>query len=435
MYKQCMGWDINGRNKLSLSQKLTQYFTIIVFTSLAFGFFIFYFAIERATTQSAIGKLEHLNQVIEKKLMNQTIDEIQLAHPHVKISVLSEKDSNLVDEVIKEGKYEWNEMLQTMANQVTVITYPFVGDTHYAIQSQISLTIIDNEFFVGIVMTVAWIFVFVIITLIFFGELITRKLYTPFYHLVEQMQRFDVRESHKLQLMETNITELSQLNHLFLKTSNQSIEHYEALKEFTQNLSHELQTPMANIKGKIELMLNTNLSEQQMLALSSMYDELNKVTSINRSLVLLMSLDHHQITEDEINISPIIDQIILDHEDMVTMNGVKLTSHITANVYLNLNPLLAQIVFSNLISNSNRHNISNGKIDIELTQDYFIIKNTGYEQEFSNDTIFQRFKKGKHNAQSIGIGLALVKKILQLYHYTIEYKYEEKYHVFIIKFK
>lgn len=435
MYRQYMGWGINGRNKLSLSQKLTQYFAVIVFLSLAFGFIIFYFAIERATTQSAIGKLEHLNQVIAHKLSEQSIDEIQLTHPHVQITELTPEDIHLVDEVVKEGKYEWNDRLLTNANNVTVTTFPFVGNKHYAIQSQISLTIIDNEFFVGIIMTIAWIFVFIIITLIFFGELITRKLYTPFYHLVEEMQRFDVRESPTLQVMDTDITELAQLNHLFLKTSNQSIAHYEALKEFTQNLSHELQTPMANIKGKIELMLNTNLSEEQMQALSSMYDELNKVSSINRSLVLLMSLDHHQITEEELNVSPLIEEIILDHEDMIAMNGVALTYQLEANVPIQLNPLLAQIVFSNLISNSNRHNIPQGRIEIQLTTDYFMIKNTGYEQEFSNDTIFQRFKKGKHNAQSIGIGLALVKKILTLYRYEIAYHYENNEHVFIIKFK
>lgn len=420
---------------MSLSQKLTQYFTIIVFTSLAFGFFIFYFAIERATTQSAIGKLEHLNQIIEKKLAYKSIAQIQQNHPHVKIKILSDQDISLSDEVIKEGKYEWNEMLQTMVNHVSVTTYPFVGNTHYAIQSQLSLTIIDNEFFVGIVMTVAWIFVFIIITIIFFGEIITRKLYTPFFHLVEQMKKFDVRENQHLQLIDTSITELSQLNHLFLKTSTQSIEHYEALKEFTQNLSHELQTPMANIKGKLELMLNTPLSEEQMVALSSMYDELNKVSSINQSLVLLMSLDHHQMTEEEINISMLLEQIITDHEDMIAMNGVEITSDLEANVFVKLNPLLAQIVFSNLISNSNRHNIPHGKIEIKLTSDYFIIKNTGYEQEFTNETIFQRFKKGKYNAHSIGIGLALVKKILTIYHYPIEYNYDSEYHSFSIRFK
>ena len=419
---------------MRLSEKLTKYFTIIVFFSMTFGFIIFFFAIERATTQSAIGKLENLNKVVENKLRTQSIEQIQNAHPHVKIQILSVAENNLIDEVIREGNYEWNDMLQTMVNHVSVTTYPFVGKTHYAIQSQISLTIIDDEFFVGIIMVVAWIFVFVIITIIFFGELITRKLYTPFYHLLDEMKRFDVRENHELKLVQTNIKELNNLNELFVKTSSQSVQHYEALKEFTQNLSHELQTPIANIKGKIELMLNSELTEEQMFSLSKMYDELNKVSAINRSLVLLMSLDHHEITDEKINLSELIKEIVSEQEDMIVMNSVSITFDIQANVFIKLNPLLAQIAFSNLISNANRHNIPSGEISIVLNQSGFKITNTGSEQEFTNETIFQRFKKGKYNSESIGIGLALVKKILTLYNFDIIYDFEGNTHSFSIKF-
>lgn len=417
---------------MRLSEKITKYFTVIVFFSMTFGFIIFFFAIERATTQSAIGKLENLNKIVEKKLLTQSIEQITEEHPYVKISILDESQKNLVDEVIREGNYEWNNMLQSNVNYVSVTTYPFIGNKHYSIRSQFSLTIIDNDFFVGIVMVVAWIFVFVIITIIFFGELITKNLYTPFYHLIDEMKRFDVREKHQLKLIKSDITELNQLNDLFVKSSSQSIQHYEALKEFTQNLSHELQTPIANIKGKIELMLNSELTEEQMFSLSKMYDELNKVSAINRSLVLLMSLDHHEITNEKINVSDLLKDIIADHEDLILMNGVELTLDIEANIFMNLNPLLAQIVFSNLISNANRHNIKNGKISIILNQNTFIISNTGRDQEFTNETIFQRFKKGKYNSESIGIGLALVKKTLTLYQYEIEYKFHQDVHSFSI---
>lgn len=419
---------------MRLSDKLTKYFTLIVFFSMTFGFVIFFFAIERATTQSAIGKLENLNKVVENKLQTQSIQEILKNHPHVKIRILSDQEINLIDEVVREGNYEWNEMLQTMVNHVSVTTYPFVGEKHFEIQSQISLTIIDDEFFVGIIMVVAWVFVFVIITIIFFGELITRKLYTPFYHLLDEMKRFDVRENHQLNLVNSDITELRQLNELFVKTSNQSINHYESLKEFTQNLSHELQTPIANIKGKIELMLNSDLSQEQMLSLSRMYDELNKVSSINRSLVLLMSLDHYEITDEKINLSQLIEDIVAEQEDMISMNGVTITLDIKENISIRLNPLLAQIAFSNLISNANRHNIPNGEITVILNQDFFRISNTGNEQEFTNDTIFQRFKKGKHNSESIGIGLALVKKILIMYNFDIFYQFQQNSHSFTINF-
>ncbi|MGU9938182.1 sensor histidine kinase [Empedobacter brevis] len=420
---------------MRLSQKITQYLIVVVFCSMVFGFFIFYFAIERATNQSAVGKLENLNKIIEKKLQNKPISDLEDQHPHVKIKILDGRYDSLTKEVIRNGDYEWDDKLQTMVNHLTVTTYPFVNGVHYQIESQLSLTIIDDKFFVGILMVIAWIFVFVIISIIFFGELISRKLYTPFYYLIDRMKRFDLKENQKIKIVHSDIHELNQLNDLFLKTSQQSIEHYNALKEFSQNLSHELQTPMANMKAKIELMLNEELSETQMQSLSGMYDDINKVSAINRSLILLMSLEYHEVTIDKINLTDLIKEMISEQEDLMLMNGVELTLNLVEDVEIKMNTLLAHIVFNNLISNANRHNCQNGKIVIELTKTKFIIRNTGYEQEFTNETIFQRFNKSKYNKESIGLGLALVKKILNVYNFEIKYKYKSNWHQFTIDLK
>ncbi|GGE99826.1 Signal transduction histidine kinase [Chishuiella changwenlii] len=420
---------------MRLSKKITQYLIAVVFCSMAFGFFVFYFAIERATTQSAIGKLEHLNSVIEKKLSKESIPTIESAHKNVKIKILDKSKYDLTEEVVKQGNYEWDNDLQTMVNHVSVVTYPYIDHVHYQIESKISLTIIDDKYFTGILMVIAWIFVFVIITIIFFGELISRNLYTSFYYLIDRMKHFDLKENQELQIVHSNINELNQLNELFVKTSQQSIEHYNALKEFSQNLSHELQTPMANMKAKIELMLNDELSEDQIKSLSGMYDDLNRVSAINRSLILLMSLEYHEISEDQLNLSELIEEIIAEHEDLMLMNGVELTLKLIPNVYIKMNTLLAHTVFNNLISNANRHNYPNGKIEIELTESKFIIKNTGRQQEFTNKTIFQRFNKSKYNPESIGLGLALVKKILDIYNYQINYKYNSEVHQFTINLK
>ena len=419
---------------MRLSYKLTQYFTLIVFISLAFGFFVFYFAIERANLQSVVGKLEHLNKVVEYKLQKGSVDSISSKFPYTQIRILGNKDRNLINETIKEGSYEWSNDLQAMVHQVTVTTYPFVDGTHYEIQSHLPQPIIDDEFFLGIIMVVAWIFVFIIITIIFFGELITRKLYTPFFYLLDQMKAFDVRSNQHLSPMPTSIAEFSQLNSLFLKTSEQSVSHYNALREFTQNLSHELQTPMANMKGKIELLLNSELSEEQMVALSSMYDELDRVSSINRSLILLMSLDHHNVTDEVVNFSEVLNAILPNFEDIISMNNLELKTALKPYVYVKINSLLANLIVNNLVSNAIKHNRENGQLEIELNDQEFIIKNTGYDQEFSNDIIFNRFVKGKHNAQSIGIGLALVKKVVKVYGYKIDYSYDGFWHIFKIKF-
>lgn len=421
---------------MRLSTKITQYFIGIVFFALSIGFFIFYFAIERATMQSAIGKLNDINQIVVKKIQSgESVQHIENQHPHVSITTLNIPFKNKKDDEVVTKNHEWSEELLATINRIDFTTYPLINNVQYKITSESDLTVIDDKFFVGIVMVILWIFVFIIIIILFFGEIIARNLYEPFYHLVTEMQSFDVREKKQLQLVDTKIHELDKLNQLFLKTSQQSIRHYESLQEFTENLSHELQTPIANIKGKIDLLLETPLDEEQMQSLSSMYDQLLRVSSINQSLILLMSLENHEITNEITNISELITDLIANQEDLISMKEIQLNSAIQENIFLPINPYLAEIVFSNLISNSIRHNLIEGNISISLDEKFFIIKNSGYNNNLDDQTVFQRFKKGELNPNSIGIGLALVKKIVDMYGFKIQYKQRNNEHLFTISFE
>lgn len=420
---------------MKLSSRITYYFIVIVFLSLAIGFSIFYISIERVTNRSAIRKMEHLNEYIILQLKTQPIDSLEKKHPTVSISVLPEKFDTLVDEVIEEKEAVWNDELQSYGYNIKVIHYPFVDNVHYQITNEDYLIKIEKEYWLSVLMVVAWIFVFILITIIFFGEMIARNLYMPFYSLLAQMKGFDVRKGEQIQIMDTHTTELDELNQLFRQMADKSIQQYQLLKEFTENLSHELQTPLAHLKGKIELLLDTDLSEEQMKALSVMYDELNRMSSLNRSLVLLMSLEDHETSSERVLFSTALKETIAQYEDIIEMGGRTLEVSIKDNVYITINPMLLQIVLSNLISNASRHNIENGSIHITLTDNFFEIKNTGVPNELTNETIFNRFKKGTSDSGSLGIGLALVKKIVDVYGYKITYKAEHNFHTFILDIK
>ncbi|MEG0916762.1 MAG: HAMP domain-containing sensor histidine kinase [Myroides sp.] len=417
---------------MKLSSRITYYLIVIVFLSLAIGFSIFYISIERVTNRSAIYKMEQLNQYIIKQLKTQSGDSLQKKHPSIRIKVLSKKYDNLVDEVVEEREAVWNEQLQSYGYNIKVIHYPFVNNEHYQITNEDYIVKIEKEYWFSVLMVVAWIFVFILTIIIFFGEMIARNLYMPFYSLLIQMKMFDVRKGEQIQVMNTNTTELDELNKLFTQMADKSIQQYKLLKEFTENLSHELQTPLANLKGKIELLLDTNLSEQQMQALSGMYDELNRMSTLNRSLVLLMSLEDHEVSPEKVNLSDALRETILHYEDIIEMGGKTLNVSIQDNIYININPMLLQIVLSNLINNASRHNIEKGSIEIALTNNFLEIKNTGNPNSLTNETIFNRFKKGTSDSSSLGIGLALVKKIVEVYGYKIIYKKQTNFHIFIL---
>lgn len=417
---------------MKLSSRITYYLIVIVFLSLAIGFSIFYISIERVTNRSAIRKMEHLSEYIVQQLKTQSIDSLERKHPTVKIKILSKKYDNLVDEVVEEREEVWNSELQSYGYYIKVINYPFVNNVHYQITTEDYIVKIEREYWLSVLMVVAWIFVFMLITIVFFGEMIARNLYMPFYSLLEQMKKFDVRKGEQIQVINTNTTELDELNKLFTQMADKSIQQYKLLKEFTENLSHELQTPLANLKGKIELLLNTDLNQEQMQTLSVMYDELNRMSTLNRSLVLLMSLEDHEVAPQQVNFSEALKETILQYEDIIEMGGKTLNVSIQDNIYISINPMLLQIVLSNLINNASRHNIENGIVEITLTSTFLEIKNTGNPSNLTNENIFNRFKKGTSGSSSLGIGLALVKKIVDVYGYKITYKTQNNLHIFIL---
>ncbi len=417
---------------MKLSSRITYYLIVIVFLSLAIGFSIFYISIERVTNRSAIRKMEHLSEYIVQQLKTQSIDSLERKHPTVKIKILSKKYDNLVDEVVEEREEVWNSELQSYGYYIKVINYPFVNNVHYQITTEDYIVKIEREYWLSVLMVVAWIFVFMLITIVFFGEMIARNLYMPFYSLLEQMKKFDVRKGEQIQVINTNTTELDELNKLFTQMADKSIQQYKLLKEFTENLSHELQTPLANLKGKIELLLNTDLNQEQMQTLSVMYDELNRMSTLNRSLVLLMSLEDHEVAPQQVNFSEALKETILQYEDIIEMGGKTLNISIQDNIYISINPMLLQIVLSYLINNASSHNIENGIVEITLTSTFLEIKNTGNPSNLTNENIFNRFKKGTSGSSSLGIGLAMVKKIVDVYGYKITYKTQNNLHIFIL---
>jgi two-component system, OmpR family, sensor kinase len=117
------------------------------------------------------------------------------------------------------------------------------------------------------------------------------------------------------------------------------------------------------------------------------------------------------------------------------MKGLELERHIKPSVFINMDESLALLLLKNLISNANRHNIPNGKISIELTKERLTIRNTGNPPSIPTEELFGRFKKGNQSLNSIGIGLAITKKISSLYEHKLYYTYENGWHTLEMIFK
>ncbi|WP_294202100.1 HAMP domain-containing sensor histidine kinase [uncultured Chryseobacterium sp.] len=421
---------------MNLSYRFAKAFTILVFAVLLLGFAILYYAFERTTMRSAIVKMEDLNAYVAGRLSKDPeYDYFNFHHRQTRVALLKEVPSDKEEKIIEE-KYIWNRSIQSYINRISVSSFFMIKGKPYRITSVRYITVIEKRFLLSLVMVVAWIMVFLVILSIIISVLISRKILDPFYHALEEIKKFSIKDRKPMQLMETGTYEFRLLNGFLTKMSENSKKDYYLLEELTENTSHELQTPLASVKGKIELMMETRLTEKQFATLSSMNDELDRLSSINKSLILLAKLEHLELKNTgRINLSKILSDRIAYFEDVFAFRNLKVKSSIETDVMISMDENLLIIVLDNLLSNAKRHNYEQGDIDIALASNRLTISNTGNPPSIPEEEVFGRFSRGNPDQNSIGIGLALVKRILEIFGYEISYRFYNERHVVIVEFK
>ena len=234
----------------------------------------------------------------------------------------------------------------------------------------------------------------------------------------------------------TNIDEFQELNQSLTKLTDKINSDFNNLKEFTENASHEMQTPLAIMQTKSEMLMQSeNLNKAQLQQIKAIYLAVQRLSKLNKTLLLLSKIENRQFKEKE---SILVNDVIIKHleiyEDFIENKKIKVNKKSTLDVKIEANPLLFDMVISNLVSNAIKHNIEKGSIDI-LTTDLFIsFSNTGSPLQISSSSLFERFKKESSASNSFGLGLAIVKKVCDNYNWKINHSYIENQHNISIYF-
>ncbi len=287
-----------------------------------------------------------------------------------------------------------------------------------------------------IVMITLGILFILLVALFLINRLFLNNLWKPFNTTLQQVKQFNLSGKEKLHLEQSNISEFTELNNAVTIMTNRVSQDYDEIKNFTENASHEIQTPLAIIKSKLELLSQSeNLKEEQMNTIQSVYEATNRLSKLNQSLILLTKIDNQQFKEsEEVNISILINKHLSNYEELIAAKLITIKKNIDDNVKMNMNETLAEILISNLITNAIKHNIDNGIIEITLTNNYFSISNTGIPLQSDPSELFGRFKKDTVSSESLGLGLSIVKKISERYGHEINYHYSDTLHTTSIKF-
>jgi signal transduction histidine kinase len=265
------------------------------------------------------------------------------------------------------------------------------------------------------------------------NRVLLRRLWQPFYDALHAMQHFRLGHTNDLRFPVTTTEEFTFMNESLGMAARKAEEDYLLLKEFTENASHELQTPLSIIRSKLEMLIQEkDLSERQSEIARSAFAAIKKLSRLNQSLLLLTKIGNQQFNSlEEISLDKRIENKLGQFRELWQTSGIEVSSHLLPAT-IRASPELIDILLNNLFSNASNHNIPKGNIDISLEARRLCISNTGLATPLDTKRMFTRFYKGEQHTGHNGLGLSIIKQICEVTTLRPTYQFSGNRHTFTL---
>ena len=409
---------------MKLLTKINRRFALFSALALLFGVLLIYLFM-RYFVQANLEENLRLNKL-------NAVKELRIGHkvefaPFLEVKeISSERMKNTTDEI--KDTLIYNEVEREPDSFCQLKSFQNINGKYYQIivrQDNVE----QEDLIYSIVIPV---FILLLLILIISNLAVNRisiAIWKPFYNNLEKLKRFSASDKNKLDLTESGIDEFKDLNYALIELTEKVKADYVRLKEFSENASHELQTPIAIIKAKVEAMMQTEITEEKLAQLHAITKVLNRLSRLNESLTLLTKLESADYEgKKEINLKNILTRMDEDFREIAEASGIKIENDLAENIFIKFNEDLLEILLSNLIINAIKYNIKNGKIFVSLSDGQFKISNTGIALKKDAEKMFNRFEKDDQSSDSPGLGLTIVKQICDINKLYVEYSYAEYLH-------
>ena len=315
-----------------------------------------------------------------------------------------------------------------------------INGQHYKITVR-AMVIESENILVAIVSTFLIIILLAFLFLFYFNTNRNKKLWEPFFINLNKIKSFSIKERTDLNLIDSGIIEFDELNKELKALTAKVYSDYQNLKQFTEDISHEIQTPLAVMQAKIDTLVNaTPINQEQYQQFTSLENDIRKLKNLNKRLILLAKIDNNQFVNDQIiSLKQIFEEAI---ENMTELSSATFKLKSNADPLLRIDPTLAVVLCNNLLSNAIKHNYKDNEILVEIEVDNVQVLNQGKAPINHPEHIFNRFYRESRNKDSSGLGLSIIKKVCEQYGYLPSYMFvapETKaskfgYHCFKIQF-
>jgi len=420
---------------MTLTNKFTGWYFLIMLAVLLIGGAIVYYEIQWKIGRVEVVRHQRLNDLIAGQIRSGGDYSDHPTRKRAAISIIpADSMPKSISSYYTRGP-GWNPEFQINEYKLVVTSFYRINGNNYRI-STYSFIPSFYQLLPGVVDSFKWILLVLLVLVAISAKLIPRYVLAPFKRTIRVIQAFDLKQKKPIRLPKTRTTEFRELNEFLKKMTDKALEDYRSLKEFAENASHELQTPTAIIRGKLELLLESDIRDDQAILIAETQHAVERLSRIHSSLTLLTRLENYKMeASDPVNFSKLTRDLLDAFDELIQMKGLRLDVHIEENVFVGINEALAELLLNNLISNAIRHNDGpDGAIRVDLNGSRLMIANSGREPQVPTSELFERFKKGNAGSDSIGIGLAIVKQICDLNNFNISYKYSSGLHTLTVSF-
>ena len=286
---------------------------------------------------------------------------------------------------------------------------------------------------------IALLFCLVLVMLLTGLYVITRRLsqriWKPFYSSLSQLEQFELEKGNLPELPATDIEEFDRLNISTHKLLERSLATYRTQKEFIENAAHELQTPLASLQAKLDVLVQeVTITQNVGSAFSFLQESVAKINRLNKNLLLLSKIENNQFSATEmVSVDTLVKRLTGFMAEQVLETDLRIQAEVSGSLEVKAIFTLLEVAVGNLLLNALKHNVPGGLISVRLSGNKLTIANSGTAPLKTDESLFKRFSAQASQGGS-GLGLAIVKKIGDLHGWKVDYVFENGLHVFGIQF-
>ena len=389
-------------------------------------YFVLSFIFEDQLNEKLMSDIEGVKRTIERN------DALQDYYPFIEAREVpgqSERSYETVDTLI----FDATEKENIPFRQISLVGS--INGKKYFIAARDTL-LEESDLLATIAIVTGSVFILLLISLYFINRRLSLNIWQPFYKTLDELKEFSHdRPGFRLSSV-SQLDEFTELNKTLEKLTQKVISDYQSLKRFTEDASHEIQTPLAVIQSKLETLLQyPALKKDQAELINSAYVYALRISKLTQTLLFLTKIANDQFPEKRaVNLSELLDEKIKLFEDHIIGKSLILKKDIEQECFLETNFFLAESMVMNLIGNAVKHSTSGGIINIKINKSHLEISNSGKPLSVPASKLFDRFYKTDKSSDSYGLGLAIVKEICNLNKWEIKYEYEDDLHKIMVKF-